>query len=123
MTSHPPDDPRFGDHARRIFDLEQQMTRIASQQLAHEQVCGARYKALEDKVDTGITVTLTGTPAFSAFASAASTGLINPASNVTFSGSATGARYAISSNGTINTNGGGASFLPGNSAGSGSGYF
>ena len=58
MTSHPPDDPRFGDHARRIFDLEQQMTRIASQQLAHEQVCGARYKALEDKVDTGNKVTV-----------------------------------------------------------------
>ena len=47
------DEQRYGDHSRRIFDLERQMVQIASAQLAHEQVCGARYKALEAKVDTG----------------------------------------------------------------------
>lgn len=74
--------------------------------------------------NTPITVTLTGTPAFaSGFASASALGLINPSSSVTFSGGATGPRYATSSNGTINTNGSGATYLPGSSAGSGSGYF
>jgi hypothetical protein len=45
--------------------------------------------------------------------------LINPASDVTFSGSATGTRFNISSNGTINTSGSGLTFLPGNAAGTG----
>lgn len=73
-----------------------------------------------------ITVTLTGTPNFSsAFANAALMGLIDPANAITFSGSATGTRYNISQNGTINTNGSGASYLPGNAAGTGqtSNYF
>ena len=66
----------------------------------------------------GITVTLTGTPAWGwvgvngdAFGYVALAG-------VTFSGSATGMRYACGLNGGINTGGGGASFIPGNSAGS-----
>ena len=64
-----------------------------------------------------IMVTLTGTPAFStAFAVASSLGAMLIQS--TFSGSATGVRYVISSNSVVNTGGGGASFLPGNSAGS-----
>jgi hypothetical protein len=66
---------------------------------------------------SGITVTLTGTPAFSvAFAEVIDGSLI--AQGVTFSGSATGVRYLASLNGTINTNGGGANYFPGNSAGS-----
>ena len=74
--------------------------------------------------NTPITVTLTGTPAFTgAFAGASALGLINPSSFITFSGSATGQRYITGSNGTVNTNGSGASYLPGSSAGSGSGYF
>lgn len=65
-----------------------------------------------------ITITVTGTPAIaSAFASC--TNLSNIiASGITFVGSATGGRYAISLNGVINTGGGGANYLPGNSAGS-----
>lgn len=66
-----------------------------------------------------ITVTLSGTPAFStAFAIAhtcASMYIIN--SSVTFSGSATGTRYNISANGVIQTFGGGATYLPGDVAG------
>lgn len=66
----------------------------------------------------GITVTLTGTPAFSwQTFSSTSMGLIN-VSGVTFSGAATGTRYGASTGGGINTGGGGASYLPGNAAGS-----
>lgn len=75
-----------------------------------------------DNGNSAITVTLTGTPSFSsAFATALATGLMNPGGSglVTFSGAAIGTRYNIASNGTINTNGAGATYLPGNSAGTG----
>jgi hypothetical protein len=63
------------------------------------------------------TVTLTGTPNFSqSYALADDTALIRAVS-MTFSGSATGKRYDVATNGVINTNGGGATYLPGNSAG------
>lgn len=67
-----------------------------------------------------ITITLTGTPAFSsAFAVGQDLGYIAmPSGQVTFSGAATGSRYASVNNSVIDTNGGGASFFPGNSAGS-----
>jgi hypothetical protein len=64
------------------------------------------------------TITLTGTPAFStAFANAdlSSTVLVN---GNTFSGSATGSRYAATNNAVISSGGGGATYLPGNAAGS-----
>lgn len=65
------------------------------------------------------TVTLTGTPAFgTAFAYASREGYIGAEAN-TFSGSATGPRYAVSSNAVIYTGGGGVNYFPGNSAGSG----
>lgn len=64
------------------------------------------------------TVTITGTPAFSfAFANADNLSLIRAVSN-TYSGSATGPRYSSTGNSVIDTAGGGASYLPGNSAGS-----
>lgn len=66
------------------------------------------------------TVTLTGTPAFTAFAASDSSGLIF-ASSMTFSGSATGARYAVTSSGVIETVGGGATYFPGNSPGTNDG--
>jgi hypothetical protein len=65
----------------------------------------------------GLTVTLTGTPAFSSAFAGAVTGNIGTAAN-TYSGSATGSRYSATLNGVINTNGGGATYFPGNSAGS-----
>jgi len=64
------------------------------------------------------TVTLTGTPAFSTAAALAQTGGVLSLGGITLSGSATGARYLAAANGVIDTNGGGASYLPGNSAGS-----
>ncbi|WP_196480743.1 hypothetical protein [Burkholderia diffusa] len=67
---------------------------------------------------SGLTVTVSGTPAFSQqFAASQFLGLIN-AAGTTFSGSATGTRYLATINGVINTNGGGASFFPGSVAGS-----
>lgn len=66
---------------------------------------------------SGRTITITGTPAFSsAFAFASSCGSIS-SSSCTFSGSATGVRYSAVLNGVIDSIGGGASYFPGNSAG------
>lgn len=64
----------------------------------------------------GNTVTLTGTPAFSSAFAYAAQGLVS-AQAMTFSGSATGVRYNAILNGVINTAGGGASYLPGGTAG------
>lgn len=62
-------------------------------------------------------VTLSGSPAWSsAFVSVTSGGLVTTAS-ATFSGTTTGKRYDVSLNGIINTFGGGASYFPGNAAG------
>jgi hypothetical protein len=64
------------------------------------------------------TVTVSGTPAISsAFANATGTSIISCFS-VTFSGSATGTRYVVTTNAIISTFGGGANYFPGNSAGS-----
>lgn len=70
---------------------------------------------------SGITVTLTGTPAFgttseNGFARVNSLGHYQP-SGVTFSGAATGRRYFVGGNGVISTSGAGATFLPGDAAG------
>jgi hypothetical protein len=66
---------------------------------------------------SGFTITISGTPAFSsAFAGAAAGGMV--VSGNTFSGSATGVRYNATVNGYINTNGGGATYLPGGTGGS-----
>lgn len=63
------------------------------------------------------TITITGTPNFSiAYAYMNTTGTIEDVGN-TFSGSATGKRYSISLNSVLNTGGGGANYLPGNTAG------
>lgn len=65
-----------------------------------------------------ITVTVSGTPAFSlAFAFALVLGVLD-VPNITFSGSATGTRYTGATNSVIFTSGGGASYFPGDAAGS-----
>lgn len=65
-----------------------------------------------------LTLTLTGTPAFSgAFAFVDSCSSLNAIGDV-FTGSATGTRYSATNNGVIATSGGGGSYLPGNAAGS-----
>ena len=66
----------------------------------------------------GITVTMSGTPAFaSAFVAASNTAKVESV-GMTFSGSATGPRYSATTNSVINTGGAGAIYFPGNSAGS-----
>jgi hypothetical protein len=61
--------------------------------------------------------TITGTPNFAnAFAIAGNGGLVR-FDGSTFSGAATGRRYAVDTNAIINTGGGGATFLPGSIAG------
>lgn len=64
-----------------------------------------------------LTITLSGTPAFSqSFAYASRSGTIQCHLN-TFSGSGTGTRYTIDAGSTIFTNNAGATYLPGNAAG------
>jgi len=62
-------------------------------------------------------VTVTGTPTFNTFATSGNRGEIE-AVGTTFSGAATGTRYAVSGNAVISTAGGGANFFPGSGAGS-----
>lgn len=57
-----------------------------------------------------------GFPSFGQFVGAVNTGTVF-ANALTFQGSGTGSRYTLGSNGTIFTNGGGANYFPGNSAG------
>lgn len=81
---------------------------------------GAHFNAQQQGIIGGssITVTLTGTPAFStAFALAGSLSAIYTPT-ITFSGSGTGTRYNATLNSVIFTNGGGASYFPGSVAGS-----
>lgn len=83
---------------------------------------GSNYHMLCGLRSTGSTavrtVTLTGTPAFSTAFMGAIRGAYIVCNGMTFSGSATGARYLATSAAVIDTNAGGASYLPGNSAGS-----
>lgn len=65
----------------------------------------------------GRTVTITGTPAFSGNFAYILYGTSAIVGSMTFSGSATGSRFYVGNNSIIATGGGGASYLPGNSAG------
>lgn len=65
----------------------------------------------------GVVHVFSGTPAFSSATVASTTGAIISIVNGTPSGAATGTRYSAALNSVINTNGGGASFFPGNVAG------
>lgn len=63
-----------------------------------------------------VTVTLTGTPAFSSVFADVSRQSYLDVEAVTWSGSGTGSRYTVTQNGIIYTAGGGATYLPGNAA-------
>jgi hypothetical protein len=63
------------------------------------------------------TVTVSGTPAFANTFCLTENNAYSNFFSPTFSGSATGKRYDVTSNGVINTFGGGATFLPGNVSG------
>lgn len=79
----------------------------------------ANVNGLIDTINSSpSTVTLVGTPAFTYFANSRISSTINiRTSVVSFSGSATGQRYLAELLGNIYTEGGGANFYPGNSAG------
>jgi hypothetical protein len=83
---------------------------------------GALWHLYIDEASTGlvynITLTLTGTPAFGSRFLQVSTGSTMTFQSVTVSGSATGTRYYASGLSLIATAGGGASYIPGNAAGS-----
>jgi hypothetical protein len=69
-------------------------------------------------VVAGITVILAGTPNIPIFLSTNRLGYtLIYAARCTFSGSATGKRYTVAENGVVDTIGGGASYFPGNGAG------
>lgn len=72
--------------------------------------------------DAAITKTLLSLPSFSVFAQANEGGAIK-CNNVTFVGSATGARYGVTDISGIFTSGGGANYLPGNTVGTGANYY
>ena len=67
--------------------------------------------------DQSKTITITGTPAFTAFARVGYGAQLTASGN-TFSGSATGARYQVLACGVCNAGGAGASYLPGGGPGS-----
>lgn len=73
-----------------------------------------RGSVINDSVSP--TVTVSGTPAFTAFAAADDAGVV-AMFNVTFSGSATGKRFDLNLNGVIHTLTGSATYFPGNATG------
>jgi hypothetical protein len=93
-----------------LVDSNYAITGAAAYHVYLERLCYFQMNSL--------TITITGTPAFStAFAYARGLSEIYFPS-CTFSGSATGKRYDISQNAVCFVNGGGANYFPGNSAGS-----
>jgi hypothetical protein len=84
---------------------------------------GAQFHAVANFGGTiltlsGVTVTITGTPAFSAAFVYAGVTSQQIWDGVTFSGSATGSRYIINMNSAVYTNTADVNFFPGNGAGS-----
>ena len=80
--------------------------------------CGSLFTAQGGTIAITANVTVQGTPNFTnACAVTSSSGSI-VISGGSFTGAATGLRYLMSLNGTINTSGGGANFFPGSIAGS-----
>lgn len=110
----------FGAIATHQISANKGATVVATGNYA---ISGAAYThavgELMGNIDiSGVTVTISGTPAFGgAFALATTLGAVRAWSN-TFSGSATGPRYSAVANGVVDTNGGGATYLPGNVGGS-----
>lgn len=85
---------------------------ISGGAVAHEHCNNKSYI-----LNLSATVTITGTPAFSSYYVGVSAGMVQYVS-VTFSGSATGQRYLVHQNGVILSDGSGATYFPGSTAGS-----
>ena len=85
-------------------------------------VSGGGYAAIRTTQNgvfvTAVSCTVTGTPAFTgAFVVSGQGGVVYAAGSASYSGAATGKRYIANDLGFISSNGGGASFYPGNVAG------
>ena len=90
---------------------------ISGGAIAHRIVSGFTASGAQDHNNYGgATVTLTGTPAFSQAFVVVDFGYLE-ANGITYSGSATGKRYEVSTNGVVQTFGSGANYFPGNAAG------
>jgi hypothetical protein len=111
--STPTNSPQISaSNGGKVFNFAANIT-ISGGSFAH-----AYAQQLGGIVYAGITVTVSGTPTFSyAFAAANNVGFFRSAS-VTYAGSAIGPRYNASANSVVQTDGAGASALPGNAAGS-----
>ena len=84
---------------------------VGSSPVHAQLISGSRFTCVSK------TVTLTGTPAFSTGFLTVDTSASASIYGNTYSGSATGVRYSVSLNGTIYTNNGGATYLPGSITG------
>ena len=79
------------------------------------------YRGGRITVASGITATMSGTPAWGvAGVECDDTSYVQI--QATFSGAATGTRYAVKNGGVINVNGAGTSYIPGNAAGTGTNF-
>jgi len=115
---------RFGPSAAYQMNVERGRINLVSNYtisggaIYHMNVGNAGYV-----FGTSITVTLTGSPAFSgAFLNVSGAGAqVNYYLN-TFSGAATGPRYTVQNGGWIAVNGAGVNYLPGSTAGSGTNF-
>jgi hypothetical protein len=70
---------------------------------------------------TSLTITITGTPAFTAYIIGGRIGYIAYFLN-TFSGTATGPRYSVATGAFLDVNGASTTYLPGNAAGAGTNF-
>lgn len=105
-------------YAHIYMDGQSSITATANYEITSGPYCHIQADYGSKATISSRTITLTGTPAFSsAFIFATRGGGVAAVSD-TFSGSATGSRYIANVNAWIDTGGGGASYLPGNAAGS-----
>lgn len=106
----------IADQGGRAYAMTGSLNTITSGAAYHFESAQSSYMA-GCGIPSPCTVVLTGTPAFSgAFADAYDNGELSLGA-ITFSGSGTGARYTTANGGVIDAEGQGASYLPGNAAG------
>jgi len=92
---------------------------LAAVMRLHPERFSRRIAASTLAVVVAVSVTLSGTPAFSSSYAYAGSGAVLQLHATTFSGSATGPRYTATALGVVFVGGAGASYLPGNAAGTG----
>lgn len=114
---------RFG--ACATYHMWAELNGVISSNVSYSIVgaAGVHYASITNGVIkvSGGTVTVTGTPAFSAAFAYVTRASLLEVIGTTFSGSATGTRYIVSENSVVFVNAAGATYFPGNAAGSTSG--